>query len=445
MSDDMNPTGPRGTDRRRFIKQSAAIAASASALTSLAYDDVSADTAAIPVTRAVTPPRDADPVRIAIIGTGGMGTEHAKAIARFARDGKADVEIVALCDVCVPRMTNAANELRKLGRTNVITPYTDYRKLLQDPSIHGVLIAVPEHWHGKVAEDAIIAGKDIYVEKPMTLRLKQGLSLREVARKNPDRMMVVGTQYTTYPSYIEAKKLIAEGAIGKPTFSQTSYCRNSKDGEWLYYKIDPAWVPGETLDWNFWLGELPKVPYNPEVYARWRRYKDYSTGIIGDLLVHYMTPLVMALDVGWPTRVVASGGHYVDKKMENHDQVNINVEFEKEHTMIVAGSTANEVGLETLIRGHKANMYLTSRKLTLRPEQLFSEEVQPREIIGEDKGDSQDQLRLQWLNAIRSREQPVSTIELGTKIMVIVDLATRSMWTGKAYRYDPVKMRVHEI
>jgi hypothetical protein len=131
--------------------------------------------------------------------------------------------------------------------------------------------------------------------------------------------------------------------------------------------------------------------------------------------------------------------------MENHDQVNINAEFEKEHTMVVAGSTANEVGLETLVRGHKANMYLTSKKLTVRPENTFTDEAEPAEFTSSDVGDPQDTLRMQWLNGIRTREQPVSTIELGTKIMVIVDLATRSMWSGKAYKFDPRRMRVSEI
>ena len=86
-----------------------------------------------------------------------------------------------------------------------------------------------------------------------------------------------------------------------------------------------------------------------------------------------------------------------------------------------------------------------SKKLTIRPEQAFTEEVDPQEVTAPDTGDSQDTLRMQWIDAIRSRVQPVSTIELGTKIMVIVDLATRSMWTGKAYGFDPVKMRVREI
>jgi predicted dehydrogenase len=431
--------------RRAFIKKSAAIAAGASALSAMGFEDVSADTSTIPVVRGVRPPRDADPVRIAVIGTGGMGTEHCRAMSRIARDGKENVDVVAVCDVNTVRSANAVAEIRKIGRSHEIREYTDYRQVLADPTIHGVLIASPEHWHAKIAEDAMLAGKDVYTEKPMTLRIKQAIRLLEVAKKNPDRIAVVGTQFTTYATYLEAQKRIAAGEIGKPTFSQTSYCRNSKDGEWLYYKIDPAWKPGVNLDWKKWLGDLPKVPYDEEVYARWRRYRTYSTGVIGDLLVHYMTPLVMALDVGWPTRIVASGGHYIDKKMENHDQVNINAEFQKEHTMVVAGSTANELGLETIVRGHKANMYLTSKKMTIRPEQLFAEEVKPDEFIAPDVGDPQDVLRVQWVNAIRSRVQPVSTIELGTKIMVIVDLATRSMWSGKAYSFDAERMRVKEI
>jgi predicted dehydrogenase len=439
-------TGASGADdRRTFIKRSAAIALGASALTSLDFEDVSADPGSIPVTRPGTMPRADEPVRIAVIGTGGMGTEHCRAFSRFARDSKFDVDLVAVCDINTVRSNAAVAEIRKITPNQNVQLHTDYRKILADKSIHGVLFATPEHWHAKMVEDALLAGKDVYSEKPMTLRLKEAMRLREVARKNPDRIAVVGVQYTTYKTYIEAKRLIAAGAIGKPVFSQTSYCRNSKDGEWLYYKIDPEWKPGVNLDWNAWLGKMKKVPYNAEVYARWRRYKDYSTGILGDLLPHYMTPLVMALDVGWPTRIVASGGHYIDKAMENHDSVNINAQFEKEHTMVIAGSTCNELGLETIVRGHKGNLYLTSKKATVRPEQTFAEEVQPSEFLSDETGDPQDKLRLEWLSGIRTRVQPASTIELGTKIMVIVDLATRSMWDGKAYEFNAEKMHVRAI
>lgn len=434
------------SNRRDFLK-----AASASLLAAeLVGDELLADPRPLP--RAAPPAtlHPAEPVRMAVIGTGGMGTEHCRAILKLCKDGKTDARIEALCDVCQPRLAAAKKivddaQVGVSGGGGDVATYTDYRELLARPDLHGVLIASPEHWHQQMAEDAIEAGKDVYVEKPMTLRLKQAIRLWDVQRKNPQVIVNVGTQYVMTPSYRAARQLIAEGAIGKPVWSQTGYCRNSKDGEWLYYAIDPAWQPGVNLDWKRWCGPLGDAPWDPEVYARWRRYRRYSTGIIGDLLVHQMSPLIMAIGLGWPVRVTAAGGHYVDKKMENHDQVNLTIEFEDEHTMIVAGSTANELGLETLIRGHKGNIYLGGRIAILRPERLYAEELEERTIPGEDLGDAQDQLRLGWLECIRSRAAPPSPVELGVKVMVIVDLATRSMWEGKAFGYDPAKRKVRKL
>ena len=441
--------GAGSTTRRDFLIRTAA-AAGVSALAGLGAAEARAESRATwrrPVPRAAqrAPLGPDEPIRIGVIGTGGMGTEHCRAFLRLAADGKANVELVAVADVCQPRMVKALERSLEAGAKSSIAAYSDYRRMLADPTIHGVLIATPEHWHAQMAEDAILAGKDVYIEKPMTLRLNEALRLREVARANPEAVVVVGTQYVMESSYQNAKRLIAEGAIGKPVMSQTSYCRNSKEGEWLYYAIDPEWQPGVNLDWEAWCGPLGSRPWDPEIYARWRRYRTYSTGIIGDLLVHRMTPLIDALDVGWPTRVVASGGHYVDKAMENHDVININVEFEGEHTMIVAGSTSNEVGLETLIRGHKANLYLNGRRLTMRPERIWAEEVEEKTIEGEEEMGSQDLLRLHWLHCIRTRERPLSDVELGTKVMVIVDLATRSLWEGKAFAFDPERLEARAI
>jgi predicted dehydrogenase len=291
--------------------------------------------------------------------------------------------------------------------------------------------------------DTLKAGKDVYVEKPMTLSLEDALRIH---RESPryKNFVTVGTQYMTYPKYQAAKKMIAEGAIGHPTSSQTSYCRNSKDGEWLYYAIDPRIVPGPALDWEAWCGPLGVAPWDPEIYFRWRRYRKYSTGIIGDLLVHMMTPLMMAVDAGWPVRVTAHGGHYVDKAMENHDQVNITVQFEKEHTLVVAGSTCNEYGMETVIRGHKGNLFLGGSDVLLRPERLYAEEIEEQREKFEGI-DPHNTIRRDFLECVRTRKEPLSPVCHATKIMVIVDLATRSMWEGKAFSFDPVSMTSRPI
>ena len=432
------------TTRRDFLHRTIGAAAAASLLPDLvpAAELDPAEPASQTAARAAL--GEGDPIRIAVIGTGGMGQAHCDAFLRLAKAGRANVRIDALCDVCDLRAEATKKKVIDAQGGEVATT-RDHRQVLSRRDLHGVVIASPEHWHGKQTEDAIRAGKDVLLEKPMTLTLDDALRLRRVAQANPSVVLAVGTQYVMTPSYIAAQKLIAEGAIGKPVSSQTSYCRNSKEGEWTYYAIDPAWKPGVNLDWKAWCGPLGEVPWNPDIYARWRRYRKYSTGIIGDLLVHQMTPLIKAMNLGWPTRVVASGGHYVDKKMENHDQVNLNVEFENEHTMIVAGSTCNELGIEKVIRGHKGNLYVGGRTLTLRPERIYADEVDEQEIPAALEGDDHDNLRLDWLNCIRTRQKPASDVDLGTKVMVIVDLATRSLWEGKAFAYDPARQKVKKL
>jgi hypothetical protein len=98
-----------------------------------------------------------------------------------------------------------------------------------------------------------------------------------------------------------------------------------------------------------------------------------------------------------------------------------------------------------LIRGNKANLYLATRKLTMRPERLYAEELEEKTFEGEDLGDAQDLLRAHWLDCIRGNAQPLSTVELGTKVMTIVDLATRSMWDGRAYKFDPQSMKARAV
>jgi len=428
-------TSTNDPSRRTFLAQTAVAVGAAGVLPTIA---------AATSRRGRTPGKD-EQIRIGIIGPGGMGTAHCQSILTLVNNGHEDVRIVALADVCDPRADAAAKVCEERQGTSPKI-YRNYHDLLARDDIHGVLIASPEHWHAQHGIDAIKAGKDVYLEKPMTLRLDDALALRGVVNANPSVVFQVGTQKIMLPKFAEARTMINADMIGTPTFSQTSYCRNSPDGEWNYYHLDPAWEPGVNMDWETWCEPVGQIDWDPKVYARWRRYKDWSTGIVGDLLVHEITPLIMALErVGWPTRVQATGGHYLDKAMENHDQVNITVAFENDHTMIVAGSTCNEVGFETLIRGQRGNIYLNSRHCVMRPERVFVDDVDEVTIECPDIGNDQDQLRLNWFRCMRSREKPDSNVDLGLKVIVIVDLATRSMWTGKTYEFDHETMTARAV
>lgn len=434
---------PVDGSRRSFLVRTAAVAGIGAVVSALGKSGC-ATNAARPTTigAPVKPPHRDEPVRLGVIGTGGMGRGHCSAFIRNAQSGDENVRIVAISDVWKQNLERAYRMCAE-GQDGVeVSRYHDYREMLARDDIHGVVIASPEHWHAQMGIDAILAGKDVYVEKPMTLRLDEALELRRYVKANPQVMFVVGTQMIQQPKYHSARELIRAGEYGPVTFSQTSYCRNSETGEWNYYPVDESWRPGVDVDWEAWCGPLGPHPWDPYVLSRWRRYRAFSTGIVGDLLVHVLTPLILAVDSGWPTRVVATGSHLVDKEMENHDQVNLIVQFENGHVMTIAGSTCNEVGLETMIRSHKANIYLGGRHCVVRPERIFSDRIDGKTVESPDIGNDQERHRRSWLQSIRTRHQPESGIELGTKVMVIVDLATRSMWEGGAFEFDPRTMRV---
>lgn len=441
-----NGSNPNTESRRTFLAQTAALAGVAVIGGSASGGSIGARELlpSVKSMNAAKAPKDGEPIKMAIIGTGGMGGGHLHSIISLTQQGKTNTHIVAVSDVCDSKMMGAKKAAEEKQGIEV-EAYRDYRELLKRDDIHGVLIASPEHWHAQHIIDSLEAGKDVYTEKPMTLRLEEALAVRKAVLAHPERIFQVGTQMIMLPKYNKAREAIKQGAIGTPVWSQTSYCRNSTTGEWNYYGIDPDWKPGVNLDWDAWCGHLGPREWDPKVYARWRRYRDFSTGIIGDLLVHVMTPLIFALDSGWPTRVVATGAHVVDHDMENHDQVNLTVQFEDGHTMVLAGSTANEVGLETMIRGHKANMYLNSRHCLIRPERIFVDDVDEERIECADIGNDQDQLRLNWLDCIRTREAAKSNIDLASKVLVAVDLATRSMWEGSAFTFNPETMRASKV
>jgi len=427
--------------RRQFLAQTAAVAG-AGALLSACATDRAPRSGPVPKSARRLPVNDGKTIRMAVLGTGGMGTGHVESFINLNNAKRENVQIVALADVNDLHVARAKGICEKNQPGVKVDTYRDYHDVLRRDDLHGVLIASPEHWHAKMAEDALAAGKDVYCEKPMTLKLDDALRLRKVVHANPNMVLQVGTQYAALPKYREAKKVIESGELGPALWSQTGYCRNTPKGEWNYYTIDPNWKPGVNLDWQAWCGEMGEQPWDPKVYIRWRRYRKFSTGIIGDLLVHEMTPLFVSLNnAGWPVKVSAAGSHMIDTEMQNHDQVLLTVTFESGHTMLVVGNTNNENGLEKVIRCQKANIFLNSRHCVIRPEAAFSSEIEERTIQCPDVGNDQDQHRINWLRCIRERTQPDSNVEQGTKVMVVVDLATRALWDGGTWTFDPKTLK----
>ncbi len=431
--------------RRRFLGASAA-AAGALSVGCASTGALGQDGRSRPVVSGVAPNslRPDQPIGVAILGTGGMGGGHLDGLLRMRDEGRENLNVIGLADVCGPRLDRAAAKVAERQPGVACTATKNWRELIARDDLHAVLIATPEHWHAPMAVEAMQAGKDVYVEKPMTRHLVDALWMQQQVEAGT-QICQIGTQFMMKTNHEKARELIRSGAIGYPTLSQTSYCRNNRDGEWLY-EIEEG-VDETNTDWQAWCGTEGEHPFDTEVFHRWRRYRTWSTGILGDLLVHQMTPLIYALDLGAPTRVTASGGHYVDRAMENHDQVFLSVEFGDDrnangHTMIVAGSTSNDRGLETIVRGHEADLLLgNDAKVVLRPQSPFVDDVDPQEIDCETM-DWQDALRADWLDCVRTRKPNRSKVDLGVHHMVAVELATRSLWDGKAYRFDAAEGRI---
>jgi predicted dehydrogenase len=236
-----------------------------------------------------------DRIRIALIGAGGMGFGDTETALRVP-----GVEMVAAADIYDGRLTR----IKEVFGNHVFTT-RDYREVLSRPDVDAVIIATPDHWHQQISIDAMKAGKDVYCEKPVVQKLEEGRAVIETQQQTK-RIFQVGSQFVSSIVYKKAKELLASGAIGELNFVESSLSRRNPIGAWQY-SIPPDASP-QTIDWDRFLGRAPKVPFEPVRLFRWRNYRDYGTGIGGDLFVHQFTSLHFVTNAKGPSRVLASGG-----------------------------------------------------------------------------------------------------------------------------------------
>ncbi|MGH9200806.1 MAG: Gfo/Idh/MocA family protein, partial [Vicinamibacterales bacterium] len=234
-------------------------------------------------------------IQVATFGVGIQGLSDTRTALRVP-----GVELVAVADVYDGRLT-----LAKETWGDHIFASRDYREVLARPDVDAVIIATPDHWHARMAIDAMKAGKDVYVEKPIVQDIEEGPPVIETERQTK-RIVQVGSQRVSSMVYAKARELFRAGAIGELNLVEAWINRNSANGAWQY-SIPPDASPA-TIDWDRFLGSAPKRAFEPTRLFRWRNYRDYGTGIPGDLFVHLFTGIHFVLDSLGPTRVMATGG-----------------------------------------------------------------------------------------------------------------------------------------
>lgn len=236
-----------------------------------------------------------DQINLALIGSGIQGIHDTQAAL-----GVEGIKLVAVCDLYQGRL-DRAKEL--WGNDLMVT--RDYRKILERKDIDAVIIATPDHWHQRIAIDALKAGKHVYCEKPMVQKFEEGQAIIQ-AQKESGKILQIGSQGMSSLGNEKAKQLYEEGAIGDMVMLDMYNDRYSAEGAWQY-PIPPDANPN-TIDFDTFLGKAPKTPYELKRFFRWRNYQDYGTGVAGDLFVHAFSTLNYILSSHGPNRALSTGG-----------------------------------------------------------------------------------------------------------------------------------------
>jgi predicted dehydrogenase len=400
-----------------------------------------------------------DRINVGVIGVGGRGSYVGRTFQKYG-DSNNSCQIVAVCDVYEKRKRENAEHFKCDG-------FMDYRELLAKPGLDAVIVATPDHWHAKIALDAMDQGKDVYLEKPMCHTNEEIKQLVSTV-KETKRVLQVGSQTTSADQWWKARKAIADGMIGKMIMSQGSYHRNSIEGEWnwpIEKEAGPDGKGDNFIDWKAWLGPAPKRAYDADRFFRFRKYWDYSGGTATDLFYHVVSPLNICWgEAQFPTKVMATGGIYVFKdEREVPDTFHLMAEYAAGHSLVLSSSMANSQHIPGLIRGHLGTIIMVDHGMFERPTEFITvkPEVKRRRENGEVKMEpiggpdylakfGQEEIKIpvdlskdmmtahieNFLDCMRSRQKPHLDVETGARAQAVINLAVQSYREGKVLYWD---------
>src|SRR5213594_2547621 len=242
------------------------------------------------------PVAPSDTVRFGMVGVGMQGNGLLGTSIQLP-----GVTCAAAADLYDGRHTLA----KEIAGANLFTT-REYRRLLDDKNIDCIVAAVPDHWHRRMVVEAVSAGKDIYIEKPMSHTAADGVAMVDAVKKS-GRILQVGSQRVSSQICAKAKEMLVQGMLGDLTLVEGWLGRNDPTGSWEY--PPPPDLSLQTLDWDTWQNDVPKRPLDPNIFARWRCWKEYGTGVAGDLLVHLISGMMFMLGINEaPKQAMSIGG-----------------------------------------------------------------------------------------------------------------------------------------
>ena len=412
-----NKPKPQGCKRREFLK-SAATAGTVAFTTNLFTGNVKGAN---------------NRIATAFIGMGQQGRTNMRvAMAR------PEVEIVAVCDVYRPCMDYAVRLTQNRAK-----PVDNFQELLANKSIDAVCISTPDHWHAYMTVEACKAGKDVYVEKPISVTINEGKKMVEAARKY-NRVVQAGTMQRSAEHFQKVIDLVSDGALGKVTEVATwNNAHLAKEG--IGNPPDSAPPPG--LDWNAWLGPAPEHQYNvnrfgydianvehPRWFSNFRWFWDYAGGMMTDWGVHLLDIVQAAFDEEQPKSIVAQGGKYfLTDNRETPDT--LTASFEYPSGFVATYSNRNSNSKSTLGKpygilfyGENGSLFVDRNEFFVMPEKKSGQPLMP-ELSMKAVSGGNERHWLNFLSCIRSRQRPTSDIELcytSTTTCLLGNIALRS-------------------
>jgi len=401
-----------------------------------------------------------DNINVALIGAGGMGTGDAQTAKTVP-----GVKIVAACDLFDPRL----EEAKKNFGADIFTT-RDYKEILLRKDIDAVIIGTPDHWHKEIAVDALNSGKHVYCEKPMVQQINEGQAVIDAQKKN-GKVLQVGSQGLSSVGNEKAKELFEAGAIGQLNYVEGFWARNTPGGAWQYNLPEDA--SEKNLDWKRFLKDKPQVPYDPKRFFRWRCFKDYGTGVCGDLFVHLVSSLHYIISSLGPTRIMSTGGlrYWKDGRdvpdimlgMFDYPQTEKHPAFNLSLRVNFVDSNPN--GSYFRMVGNEGSMTVEWEQVTLTKNFSYPPDNYAQVLKAKQYAPDYDRKKIKdpettvfkvqegykgahydhhynWMRSIREGKPTVEDASFGYRAAAPALLCNDSYFQGKAIKWDPVNLKL---
>jgi predicted dehydrogenase len=373
-----------------------------------------------------------DQVNLGVIGAGSRGTF---VMGVFQKDPT--LRVGAICDVYEPNLERGLSTASKVDG-NHPKQYRNYKELLADKDIQAVLIATPEHWHTQMVLDALAAGKDVYVEKPLCQTPEEGVRLVDAEKKSKN-IIQVGMQRRSYDLYLEGRDIVKSGKLGNVRMVRSWWLNNYLGGE-------PATKLEGKLDWEQWQGPAVRRPFDANRFRNWRLYSDYAGGIVADQGAHVFDGIHLLMSAGYPVAVNASAGKVHKKGVDTPESVVAIAEYPED---FIGVFSINYAAMQYKSRNDQLNQLDgDAARMDIGREDLkvFMKGAEEEPAITKHSpkgfGYATDLHVQNFLECVRTRKTPTAPMHVAFQAALVVQMANMSLKQGRRMRWNAATRKV---